>query len=289
MGQKPNLSLVSKQSADVISAADSSMESAGFIQWVKQQPQSDFFEILLQQQAKQVRADELKFFFASPAWEASKNVLEIGFGTTTPIGSQARYFPDKQYTQLAFGLDYHKSEGRFKSSISSIFSELSGLPKRSFDFIILRLVLQHLPDSGLLMESLSNLLTPNGNILIIEAYDKLTRFVPAIPTLGVLYDKLSFFQSAKGGNRQGSEELESTATTYGFDVISSEKVPSIVRLTEEKQVAAETMVLVTEFMERALSVRVDQEKLVEEFQAWSHDPTSWGQLGLHFLLLGKRS
>lgn len=75
------------------------------------------------------------------------------------------------------------------------------LPGGSFDFIILRLVLEHVPDPVLALRHLASLLKPSGKLLVIDNdFEFHLRTDPPVPELGRLYEAYCASRRKDGGD-----------------------------------------------------------------------------------------
>jgi SAM-dependent methyltransferase len=246
---------------------------------------------LLEQQARLMLRDELRFFHNDPSWLASKSVLEIGFGREAPIGSLRGRFPLKGFAQATLPADYFHKAGHSPALKESAFGLLDGtrpLPEGRFDYLIWRLVAQHLPDPGALLGRMRARLAPGGRFLIIDVDDALARFIPPVPSLDELYRQLGRFETLAEGRRRGPEALERAAREAGWEVERSDKIPMCAITAEDKETFASVFLIICELMRRLFGVSLDKDLMRREFGAWLSDPGCYGQIGLHFLLLKER-
>lgn len=82
-----------------------------------------------------------------------------------------------------------QERGLFDCRITQGTAESPGLPAESYDFITMRLVLEHIPDPVAALQSLRGLLRPGGRIFIISNdFEYHTRTWPPVPELDRLYE-----------------------------------------------------------------------------------------------------
>ncbi|MFA6604063.1 MAG: methyltransferase domain-containing protein [Patescibacteria group bacterium] len=78
----------------------------------------------------------------------------------------------------------------------------SGLPNDSFDFAIVRFVLQHLPDPQAAISEIKRVLKPGGKLCIVDIDDAVWGLTaPALPEAAVILEHVGNLQAAQGGNR----------------------------------------------------------------------------------------
>ncbi|MFA6604067.1 MAG: methyltransferase domain-containing protein [Patescibacteria group bacterium] len=78
----------------------------------------------------------------------------------------------------------------------------NGLPNDSFDVVIARFVLQHLPDPQAATSEIKRVLKPGGKLCIIDIDDAVLGLTtPILPELAVVMECARRLQAAQGGNR----------------------------------------------------------------------------------------
>lgn len=160
---------------------------------------------------------------------------------------------------------------------------------QKFDFIVLRLVIQHLNDLPGLFGKLRELLAPKGRILFIDSVDSMKLMSPRVLELEEMYSQLSALQKGKLGSRKAIEALDRVAEENGFTVDVVDKTPSAAISNEEKRRLLEMFVLGSEIVRRKFGVSIDQMKLLLQLIAWMGTEGSYGQVGLHRLVLRAKS
>jgi ubiquinone/menaquinone biosynthesis C-methylase UbiE len=79
----------------------------------------------------------------------------------------------------------------------------TGLPAESFDFVLARLLLQHVRDPRLVVKEARRLLGPGGKLIITDIDDELFGIVePRVPGLRRVLARYGQAQAARGGNRR---------------------------------------------------------------------------------------
>ena len=102
-------------------------------------------------------------------------------------------------------------------------AEQSQLPEHSFDFITMRLVLEHVPDPHLALQQLRRLLKPGGRILIISNdFENHTRTWPPVPELDALYEAYRAHRSEDQGDPCIGRRVPRLLAMSGFAVVAQE-------------------------------------------------------------------
>jgi hypothetical protein len=102
-------------------------------------------------------------------------------------------------------------------------AEESGLPENSFDFITMRLVLEHVPDPVLALEKLRRLLRPGGRIFIISNdFENHTRTWPPVPELHDLYVAYRAHRRQDQGDPTIGRRVPRLLASAGFAVVAQE-------------------------------------------------------------------
>lgn len=102
-------------------------------------------------------------------------------------------------------------------------AEDPGLPAGSFDFITMRLVLEHVPDPVKALQSLRKLLKPQGRLFIISNdFEYHTRTWPAVEELHDLYAAYRASRRKDGGDPCIGRRVPQLLREAGFRVVSQD-------------------------------------------------------------------
>lgn len=94
-----------------------------------------------------------------------------------------------------------QSRGFYDCRITQGTAEEPGLPEESYDFITMRLVLEHVPDPVAALQSLKRLLRPGGRLFIVSNdFEYHTRTWPPVPELEDLYRAYCASRRKDGGD-----------------------------------------------------------------------------------------
>ena len=160
------------------------------------------------------------------------DVLEVGSGTGTRGMELARYLKKGSLVgiDVSDSLLSHARLRLTRSKIRNMKLEKMDLFKlkfkpRSFDFIYMRLVVQHLSQPVLALENLRSVLKPGG-ILFIEDTDRdwLTIY-PALPKWEKIYEEVKNSQLVKGGDPRSGRKLATYLREAGYRSVDMNLVP----------------------------------------------------------------
>lgn len=102
-------------------------------------------------------------------------------------------------------------------------AEQPGLPESSFDFITMRLVLEHVPDPGKALRSLKALLKPGGRLFVVSNdFEYHTRTFPPVEELHDLYAAYRASRRKDGGDPCIGRRVPQLLREAGFRLISQD-------------------------------------------------------------------
>jgi ubiquinone/menaquinone biosynthesis C-methylase UbiE/acyl carrier protein len=102
-------------------------------------------------------------------------------------------------------------------------AEQPGVPECSFDFITLRLVLEHVPDAHAAVVSLASRLKPGGRLVIISNdFDFHLRTFPHVEELEALYAAYRAARRKDGGDPCIGRRVPTILSRAGLDVVAAE-------------------------------------------------------------------
>ncbi len=98
-----------------------------------------------------------------------------------------------------------------------------GLPEESFDFVILRLVIEHIPDPVPALRQMAALLRPGGRLVLISNdFEFHLRTWPAVPELDRLYEAYCASRRKDGGDPCIGRRLPALLREAGLEVAAFE-------------------------------------------------------------------
>ncbi len=164
--------------------------------------------------------------------EDGMKILECGSGPGFVSKKLLNEFPNSNFTALEVdpflvkvlksNIDLNKFEN-FKVVENSIMT--TGLPDNYFDFIITRLVLEHLPDPIGAINEIKRILKPGGKTIFIDNdFSIHLRTFPDIEELEALYEAYCKSRISEGGNPNIGRQLPGLLKKCGFINIDLEIV-----------------------------------------------------------------
>lgn len=161
-------------------------------------------------------------------------IVELGSGPGFITEKILNSFPKVEITSIEIDpllVDYAnnylkgKKLKRFKIFQNSIMK--TNLPDNSFDFAIIRLVIEHLPDPLTAIKEVFRILKPGGKAVFIDNdFEMHITTYPQILSLRELYDAYCQSRYAEGGNPRIGCELPILLKKGGFSHIDFEIIAS---------------------------------------------------------------
>jgi SAM-dependent methyltransferase len=234
-------------------------------------------------------AQELAFYYSCAQWQASRTVVDLGSGNGFYLSKIAEHFPDKRYKGIDksselinIAMNEHKDSGiRFESC--DLF-EAEGL----YDFIIMRLLLQHLPNIDQVLEKVAGLTRPGGSALIIDALDPLRFYYPPVPHFLGFFKAYKAHKAKDGLNRDIAGQLHRGIKRYtgwkvgqSLDLIVPSTLPGAMNLFRQ------IYVLFIDIVERAGELDYDFKTIRREWQWWCELDEAFTQVGVKIIRLDR--
>ena len=160
-------------------------------------------------------AQELSAFYSSKAWPSARSVLDVGTGNGYYLRKLAERFPDKSYLGIDSSKEFvaiAKAEAKQENIEFQCcdFFDVSG----HFDFVILRLFLQHMRDLSAVLDNVSDLMDRDAAALVIDPYLPRRLFRPEPPELMKFLDAYNEQQAQQGLNRDAVLDLEEKIASH---------------------------------------------------------------------------
>ncbi|HYH07661.1 MAG TPA: methyltransferase domain-containing protein [Thermoanaerobaculia bacterium] len=148
------------------------------------------------------------------------SVLDLGCGPGHFTERLTQLLPQATITALdseSRMLDAARRRLGTRASIVHAPAHDTGLPDASFDFIVARLLFQHLPQPEPVLRECRRLLKPGGRLAIIDVDDDLFGLTaPRVPGLKRLLGRYGRAQTQRGGNRRIGRSLVRLLRDAGF-------------------------------------------------------------------------
>lgn len=232
---------------------------------------------------------EWPYFYQSEAWHAARTVLDIGCGNGYYIAKIAERFPDKDFTGYDISDEFIQlARRRYESDTIRFDVGDAHAVEGKFDFILARLVFQHLADPEHVLSSIAASLNPNGHLLIIDSRDVWRYYYPPTPRFMEFFEAFIASQSDRSLNRDFVRQLAGQISDYpqwklggAWEVVIPSTIPG--NLERFQRIYGE----VIQFVEESETVELDFKALHDEWDKWCTRSDAYTHAGLSIVLLQK--
>jgi len=148
------------------------------------------------------------------------SVLDLGCGPGHFTERLVNELPNASITALdADGASLEQARRRLgRRRVVQGRAEATGLPSNEYDFVLARLLFQHLREPLAVAAEALRVLKPGGKLVITDVDDELFGIVePRVPGLKQLLTRYGRSQQACGGNRLVGRQLVRLLRSAGFD------------------------------------------------------------------------
>jgi SAM-dependent methyltransferase len=236
-------------------------------------------------------AQELSLYFTSKHWLEAERFIDVGTGNGYYLHRLAETFPEKDY----YGVD-----------INSVFIDVA---KRSFgaenlqfecadlydlegqyEFLLMRLVMQHLTEPEKALKKIAELLCPGGMALVIDAVDAVRYYHPEPTEYVRFFNTYAAVQRQRGKDRDIAGKIpELVRQNPLLTCVSCETflipstIPGNLALFEE------TYYLVIQLLEKSGSLSYDYEAVKRSWRNWCEQPRKYMQVGIRCVRLTREA
>jgi acyl carrier protein len=153
-------------------------------------------------------------------------------------------------------------------------AERPNLPEASFDFITMRLVLEHVPDPVVALQSLRRLLRPGGRLFVISNdFENHTRTWPPVPELDPLYEAYCASRRKDHGDPCIGRRVPRLLGAAGFSVVAQEiEVAHNAIIGDEPFLKAEGVGIPAQLVSSGFLEQAVFEKLIRSWKAMLAHP-----------------
>lgn len=138
---------------------------------------------------------EIAYLGGLPAWKRARRVLDVGCGQGSFTSALGAAFPDRQLAGIDVSERLIARASTRSPSIDFRVADLTEFrPDKPFDAVVMRFVLQHLPDLEVVLRSCRRLLRPGGALVVIEPSLAESRNWPPTPRF---VDMLAGFEARR--------------------------------------------------------------------------------------------
>lgn len=233
---------------------------------------------------------EWPYYYQEPGWHAAKTMLDIGCGNGYYLGKLAERFPDKAYTGYDISKEFieiareRHDPDRIKFGIGDAHAV-----KGQYDFILARLVFQHLPDPEHVLKSIAKSVSPGGYLLIVDSRDVWRYYYPPLPRFMEFFEAFINSQLDRKLNRDFVRQLAGNIKDYpqwslagAWEVVIPSSLPG--NLERFQTIYGE----VIRFVEESETIDFDFDALHKDWDAWCREPHAYTHAGLSIVLLQKK-
>jgi 2-polyprenyl-3-methyl-5-hydroxy-6-metoxy-1,4-benzoquinol methylase len=234
---------------------------------------------------------ELASYYTNPRWLEARSVLDIGTGNGHYLCRLASNFPDKAYV----GVDVESTSievARQRAGSEQVHFTTGNVYdlRGHYDFIIMRLLMQHLDRPRDALDKVAQLLNPGGCALIIDALDRVRYFHPEPRRYMEFFRCYKRHQLARGMDRdvaqkvgrllRGHPRLRRAAST---ELVVPSTIPGNLELFEQ------TYYLVVVMVELTGGLRHDFAAVKTAWRDWCALPNRFMQVGLRLVTVHAES
>ncbi|OBK04845.1 hypothetical protein A5746_21155 [Mycolicibacterium conceptionense] len=234
-------------------------------------------------------AQELSFYYTSPQWQNAHTVLDVGTGNGYYLKQIAARFPGKKYTGIDLSPELVDVANR-EACENNVSFENSRLfdHEGTYDFVLMRLLLQHLDDIPTALDRVSQLTRPGGTALIIDANDTVRYFSPNFPLFTEFFAAYTEHERCAGRDRRVGDRIEEAlaqSTSWIRGDTLSLLIPSTVNGNLE--LFRQTYTLFVDLVREAGELEYDFESVKDAWFRWSALPDAYTQVGLSLIRIDR--
>lgn len=249
---------------------------------------ADLWDAILTLQVEFCLPQEWPAYYLSLPWARARDVLDAGAGNGFYLRQLKSRFPNKRYTAADnFGALLGRALGD-DSDVCRVAEDVRNL-SGNFDFVIARLLFQHVNEPFGVLDKLRQLVRIGGSLLVIDAHDDDRLFDPDIPMLREFFALYAEEQKARGFSRSIVSELLKNVveerTEWHLGLAANVVIPSTVG--RNLALFRQYYPLAVDLLEYAGVMSFDFSKLRDVLRAWCEGDMAYAQVGLSILRLDR--
>jgi len=230
---------------------------------------------------------ELAAYYSSAAWLNARSVLDLGTGNGYYLRKIATNFPEKHYLGCDSSAEFIEVARR-ECDLPNLEFRHTGLFEITgrYDFVIMRLLLQHLPDVPVVLEHLARL--TDGAVLIIDAYDPVRFYEPPLPRFMKFFQTYADNEARNGRERDVDTVLMSCLRSnpdWRAAPIEHLLIPSTI--PGNLEVLRKNYALLIDLVEAAGQFDYDFDSVRKEWRWWCSLERAYTQVGLMLVQLDR--
>jgi len=234
-------------------------------------------------------AQELTYYYTSPEWHHAKKVLDLGTGNGYYLRQIACRFPEKNYHGVDISEDFIAIAEKEAAGGTVSFSQRGLLDVTgAWDFVLMRLLLQHVEDVEAVLEHVADLTLPGGTALIIDAHDSRRYFHPPLPEFMDFFAAYAEHERKGGRDRCVAERVQqaigSTVRWRLGDTLQL-LIPSTI--TGNLDLFTETYALFVELVEQIGELEYDFATVKQAWRRWTRRADAYTHVGLKLMRIDR--
>lgn len=234
-------------------------------------------------------AQELTFYYTSSQWHCADTVLDLGTGNGYYLMKIADRFPRKRYHGVDISAELiaiaKKEAG--KGNVSFSHRSLSDVAE-PYDFVLMRLLLQHVDDIQAVLNHVAMLTTPGKAALIIDAHDPLRMFHPPLSEFMKFFTAYTEHERKAGRDRDVANRVEqviASSTAWRLGGILQLLIPSTI--PGNMELFTRTYTLLVDLVEQAGELQYDFPSAKEAWRQWLEESEAYTQVGLNLIRIDR--
>lgn len=234
-------------------------------------------------------AQELTFYYTSSQWHGAKTVLDLGVGNGYYLRKIAARFPNKIYhgvdisAELIAIAERETGGGNLSFSHRNLFEVTE-----SYDFILMRLLLQHLDDIQAVLDHVGRFTSPGASAFIMDAHDPLRYFYPPLPEFTEFFAAYAEREQQKGRDRRVASRIEQAIASSAMWRLGDTLqllIPSTI--SGNLDLFTKTYTLLVDLVEQANELQYDFPAVKKAWQQWSERPDAYTQVGMNLIRIDR--
>jgi SAM-dependent methyltransferase len=227
---------------------------------------------------------DVSSYSSDPTFINAGRVVDLGTGNGNHLAILAQAFPDKVFT----GIDNDREAieiastrhrlGNLHFVEGDVEDERLHVMVGSNDYVIARLLVQHLTSVSRFATQVSSILNSKGELLVVDVHESSKRFLPDMPTYRSIFCRFREHQRHKRGNEEVFT-LPLVLKQNGF-IIQDEII--VVKNTDshyKKDVLYDVLVTNLSVLEKTYGIAGNYVTARQELDRWRSADSSYASLG----------
>lgn len=234
-------------------------------------------------------SQELPFYYASSTWLRAQSVLDVGTGHGDYVRALAERFPDKRYVGIDVAPAYVEAAAH-ESRMPNVRFECGDVMELGgqHDFVLARLLLQHLQDVPGAVAKMIDAVAPGGSLLLIDALDELRAFYPPLTEFPRFFERYAARERENGRDRNVLSRIpQIIAGIPGVSIAQAKDVLIPSSMPGHLAVFRAVYSRVIDLLEPDLASECDVAAVRREWGNWCNDDRAYAQVGIRMIRIDK--